>query len=346
MPLLPLLSLFTFQFVCSNEIYRVSNRLSNYFTKFVPNKVSTQMADIEKKWLKYREEFKRYIRTEKRLSGNTVDAYMRDFNDFMHYVSRITTVAPEDVTPEIISKYLGWLYSEKGISGKSQARKLSGIKSFYNYLLINDKIEQLPTDRVETPRQERTLPDVLTVAEVDAIISTFDMTTVKGCRDNAIVEVLYSTGLRVSELITLRINDLFFGEGYIRVIGKGDKQRIVPIGSVARDKIQLYMELRRPKVSSEATLFLNNRGEPLTRVMVFTIIKQAAMLAGIDKSISPHTLRHSYATHLLEGGANIRQVQELLGHESISTTEVYTHVNRKHLRGVVEDSFADLDIKL
>ena len=304
------------------------------------------MADIAKKWSKYREEYRRYIRTERRLSENTVDAYMRDFDDFMHYVLRTFTATPEGVTPEIISKYLAWLYSEKGVSGKSQARKLSGIKSFYNYLLINEKIEQLPTDSVETPRQERTLPDVLTIAEVDAIISTFDMTTVKGCRDNAIVEVLYSTGLRVSELITLRINDLFFGEGYIRVVGKGDKQRIVPVGSVARDKIQLYMELRRPKRTSEATLFLNNRGEPLTRVMVFTIIKQAAMLAGIDKSISPHTLRHSYATHLLEGGANIRQVQELLGHESISTTEVYTHVNRKHLRGVVEDSFADLDINM
>ena len=302
------------------------------------------MADIAKKWSKYREEYKRYIRTEKRLSENTVDAYMRDFDDFMSFVLRTAIAAPEDVTPEIISKYMGRLYGEKGLSGKSQARKLSGIKSFYNYLLINEKIDQLPTDSVEMPRQERTLPDVLTVAEVDAIISTFDMTTVKGCRDNAIVEVLYSTGLRVSELITLRIDNLFFGEGYIRVIGKGDKQRIVPVGSAARDKIQLYMELRRPKRPSEATLFLNNRGEPLTRVMVFTIIKQAAMLAGIDKSISPHTLRHSYATHLLEGGANIRQVQELLGHESIATTEVYTHVNRKHLRGVVEDSFVDLNL--
>lgn len=303
------------------------------------------MADIEKKWAKYQTEYRRYIRTEKRLSENTVDAYMRDFDDFMHYVLRTFTATPEDVTPEIISKYLVRLY-EQGLSAKSQARKLSGIKSFYNYLLINEKIDQLPTDSVETPRLERTLPDVLTLAEIDAIISTFDMTTVKGCRDNAIVEVLYSTGLRVSELITLRINDLFFGEGYIRVIGKGDKQRIVPIGSVARDKIQLYMELRRPKRASEVTLFLNNRGEPLTRVMVFTIIKNAAMLAGIDKSISPHTLRHSYATHMLEGGANIRQVQELLGHESIATTEIYTHVNRKHLRGVVEDSFAELDINI
>ena len=178
------------------------------------------------------------------------------------------------------------------------------------------------------------------------MLATFDIRTPKGCRDSAIVEVLYSTGLRVSELVSLRIGDLFFGEGYIRVIGKGDKQRIVPIGAVARDKIQLYMELRRPKRASDATLFLNNRGEKLTRVMVFNIIKQAALLAGIDKPISPHTLRHSYATHMLEGGANIRQVQELLGHESISTTEVYTHLDRKHLRTVVSDAFADVDIDI
>jgi integrase/recombinase XerD len=150
--------------------------------------------------------------------------------------------------------------------------------------------------------------------------------------------------LRVSELVTLRITDLFFGEGYMRIVGKGDKQRLVPVGSAARDKIQLYMELRRPKTASEVTLFLNNRGTPLTRIMVFNIIRQAAMLAGVDKQISPHTLRHSYATHLLEGGANIRQVQELLGHESITTTEVYTHLDRKHLRSVLEDSFTDLTL--
>ena len=204
----------------------------------------------------------------------------------------------------------------------------------------------MPTENIETPKAKRLLPDVLTVEEIDAMIATFDMTTVKGCRDNAIVEVLYSTGLRVSELISLRIDNLFFGEGYIRVVGKGDKQRLVPIGSVARDKIQLYMELRRPRKPSEATLFLNNRGEPLTRIMIFNIIKQAARLAGVEKNISPHTLRHSYATHLLEGGANIRQVQELLGHESITTTEVYTHLDREHLRRVVEDSFVDLDINL
>ena len=299
--------------------------------------------DIQKRWERVKAEYKRYLIVERRLSENTVAAYMRDYDDFMHYVLRLHTAVPKDVTSEIISKYMDWLY-RSGCSSASQARKLSGVKSLYNYLLIKDEIEQMPTESIEPPKAERLLPDVLTVAEIDAMIATFDMTTVKGCRDNAIVEVLYSTGLRVSELVSLSIDNLFFGEGYIRVVGKGDKQRLVPIGSAARDKIQLYMELRRPKRSSEATLFLNNRGEPLTRVMVFNIIKQAAYLAGIDKNISPHTLRHSYATHLLEGGANIRQVQELLGHESITTTEVYTHLDRGHLRRVVEDSFVDLDL--
>lgn len=301
--------------------------------------------DIQKKWERVKAEYKRYLVVERRLSENTVAAYMRDYDDFMHYVLRLHTAVPKDVTSEIISKYMDWLY-RSGCSSASQARRLSGVKSLYNYLLINEKIEQMPTENIETPKAKRLLPDVLTVEEIDAMIATFDMTTVKGCRDNAIVEVLYSTGLRVSELISLRIDNLFFGEGYIRVVGKGDKQRLVPIGSAARDKIQLYMELRRPRKPSEATLFLNNRGEPLTRIMIFNIIKQAARLAGVEKNISPHTLRHSYATHLLEGGANIRQVQELLGHESITTTEVYTHLDREHLRRVVEDSFVDLDINL
>lgn len=301
------------------------------------------MADIAKKWEKVKTEYLRYIKSEKRLATNTVAAYERDFNEFMHYILRCYDVVPERVEGVMIERFMARLYDE-GRSGSSQARCLSGIKSFYNFLLLNDRIEQLPTDSVDAPKAERLLPDVLSVAEVDAMLRTFDLTTAKGCRDSAIVEVLYSTGLRVSELTSLRIDNLFFGEGYVRVIGKGDKQRMVPVGSAARDKIQLYMEYRRPKRSSEATLFLNNRGEPLTRVMVFNIVRRAAALAGIEKQISPHTLRHSYATHMLEGGANIRQVQELLGHESISTTEVYTHLDRKHLRGVVEDAFVNVDI--
>lgn len=303
------------------------------------------MADVTKKWERLRADYIRYIKTERRLSANTVEAYVDDYNEFMHFVLRIYGVAPEEVNAAMISRFMQWLYSANR-SSASQARRLSGIKSLYNYLLITERVEQLPTESVDAPKAERLLPDVLSVEEIDALLRTFDITTAKGCRDSAIVEVLYSTGLRVTELVTLRMNDLFFGEGYVRVIGKGDKQRLVPISSAARDKIQLYMEFRKPEKPSEPTLFLNNRGKPLTRVMVFTIIRQAAERAGITKSISPHTLRHSYATHLLEGGANIRQVQELLGHESISTTEVYTHLDRRHLRSVVEDSFVDVNKRL
>ena len=301
------------------------------------------MADCAKKWEKVSSEYRRYIRLEKRLSENTVDAYMRDLEEFAHYILRTFEVAPERVEPQMIERFMMWLY-DQGRSSASQARRLSGVKSFYNFLLLGDRVEQLPTEYVAMPKMGRTLPDTLTTSEIDALLATFDMRTSKGCRDSAIVEVLYSCGLRVSELTTLRIDNLFFGEGVIRIVGKGDKQRLVPISAVARDKIQLYMEVRRPKRRSEPTLFLNNRGEALTRVMVFNIIKRAALEAGIEKHISPHTLRHSYATHLLEGGANIRQVQELLGHESIATTEVYTHLDRSHLVSVVEGSFGGLDV--
>ncbi len=301
------------------------------------------MADITKKWEKIRNDYVRYLKVERRLSENTVEAYKRDLEEFSHFIMRNYGVVPEHVEQPMVERFMAWLY-DRNRSAASQARRLSGVKSFYNYLLINDRVPQLPTDNVDNPRQDRALPDVLTVGEIDAMLATFDMTTSKGCRDSAIVEVLYSCGLRVSELTSLKISDMFFGEGYIRIVGKGDKQRLVPISSIARDKIQLYMEYRTPASRSEATVFLNNRGKPLTRVMVFNIIKQAAMLAGIDKQISPHTLRHSFATHLLEGGANIRQVQELLGHESILTTEVYTHLNRKQLRCVVEDSFSNIDL--
>jgi integrase/recombinase XerD len=280
---------------------------------------------------KIRNDYVRYLKLERRLSANTVEAYKRDIEEFSHYILRHYDVVPERVEQTMIERFMAWLY-ERNRSAASQARRLSGIKSFYNYLLINDRIEQLPTDNVENPRLDRTLPDVLTVAEIDAMLATFDMTTSKGCRDSAMVEVMYSCGLRVSELTSLKISDLFFGEGYIRIVGKGDKQRLVPISAIARDKIQLYMEYRTPALRSEATLFLNNRGMPITRVMVFNIIKQAALLAGVDKQISPHTLRHSFATHLLEGGANLRVIQQMLGHERISTTEIYTHLDRSMLR--------------
>ena len=187
------------------------------------------------------------------------------------------------------------------------------------------------------PKFGRHLPDVLTTEEIDRIIASVDDSTPKGLRDRAMLEVLYSCGLRVSELISLRMQDLFFGEGYVRVVGKGDKQRLVPISATARDRIQQYLEVRRSSRAGEEVLFLNNRGKQLTRVMVFTVLKQAVRQAGIEKSISPHTFRHSFATHLLEGGASIRQVQEMLGHESILTTEIYTPLDSSHLRRTVEE---------
>ena len=287
------------------------------------------MAENTKKWEETGRRYRTYIKLEKRLSENTVESYMRDLRQFAHFILRQYDVTPRKVERTMIERYMGWLF-ERGREKTSQARCLCGIRSFFNFLLISDQIEASPAEFVDTP-------DILTTAEIDRIIATVDMRTTKGIRDSAMLEVLYSCGLRVSELTSLRLSDLFFGEGYIRVIGKGDKQRLVPISTVARDKIQRYLEERRSARSGEEVVFLNNRGGQLTRVMVFTILKQAAQRAGIDKHISPHTFRHSFATHLLEGGASIRQVQEMLGHESILTTEIYTHLDSDHLRHTLEE---------
>lgn len=294
------------------------------------------MAENTKKWEETGRRYRTYIKLEKRLSENTVESYMRDLRQFAHFILRQYDVTPRKVERTMIERYMGWLF-ERGREKTSQARCLCGIRSFFNFLLISDQIEASPAEFVDTPKFGRHLPDVLTTAEIDRIIATVDMRTTKGIRDSAMLEVLYSCGLRVSELTSLRLSDLFFGEGYIRVTGKGDKQRLVPISTVARDKIQRYLEERRSARSGEEVVFLNNRGGQLTRVMVFTILKQAAQRAGIDKHISPHTFRHSFATHLLEGGASIRQVQEMLGHESILTTEIYTHLDSDHLRHTLEE---------
>ena len=296
------------------------------------------MAEKTKKWADAGRSYRTYIKLEKRLAANTVEAYMRDLRDFAHYVLRQWDVEPRKVEPEMIERYVAWLY-EQGREKSSQARALCGIRSFFNYLLLNDKLEKSPVEFIGSPKFGRQLPDVLSTAEIDRIIAAVDTTTPKGLRDAAMLETLYSCGLRVSELISLRMSDLFFGEGYIRVIGKGDKQRLVPVSTMARARIQLYLERRRPLRASEETVFLNNRGCKLTRVMVFTVVKQATDRAGIDKCISPHTFRHSFATHLLEGGASIRQVQEMLGHESILTTEIYTHLDNEHLRQTVDTHF-------
>jgi integrase/recombinase XerD len=295
------------------------------------------MIDNSEKWNKQAKGFEQYLRLEKGLSKNTVLAYMRDYTAFAHFILHKYNVAPTKVEQYMVERYLAYLYEECNHAKSSQARELSGVKSFYNYLLMNDKIEQSPTEMVATPKRTRHLPDVLSVDEVERIINSIPLDTPKGKRDRAMLELLYSCGLRVSELTALRLSDLFFGEGYIRVMGKGSKQRLVPIGSVARERIMLYMDVRKTKDSkNKDILFLNNRGGELTRVMIFTIIREAVMRAGIDKSVSPHTLRHSFATHLLAGGASIRQVQEMLGHESIETTEIYTHLDTSRLRETVK----------
>ncbi len=293
------------------------------------------MAEYTKKWSEISRGYRTHMRLEKHLSDNTIESYMRDLAQFAHYVLRMYDVPPKKVEPEMIRNYMSRLY-DQGREKSSQARALSSIKSFFNYLLLEEVIESSPAELIETPKSARPLPDTLTVEEIDRLINSIDDSTTKGLRDRAILEVLYSCGLRVSELCDLRLGDLFFGEGYIRVIGKGNKQRLVPVSGMARDRIQLYMEARDNSRRKEEILFLNNRGKKLTRVMIFTIIKQAAIRAGIDKKISPHTFRHSFATHLLEGGANIRQVQELLGHENILTTEIYTHLDNTHLRQTLE----------
>lgn len=293
------------------------------------------MAENSRKWEEISRRYRNYIKLEKRLSENTVESYMRDLRQFAHFILRQWDVPPRRVEREMIERYMAWLF-DKGREKSSQARLLSGVKSFFNYLLLNDGIESSPAEFIEAPKCGRPLPDVLTTEEIDRIIASVDTSSVKGRRDSAMLEVLYSCGLRVSELTSLRLEDLFFGEGYIRVTGKGDKQRLVPVSSLARDKIQIYLEDRRTARTGCQTVFLNNRGGQLTRVMVFTILRQAGLRAGIDKHISPHTFRHSFATHLLEGGASIRQVQEMLGHESILTTEIYTHLDSEHLRETVE----------
>lgn len=291
------------------------------------------------KWKKDLKEYTYYIKLEKKLSDNTVEAYLRDLRQMAEYMEREFNIQrPEKITPEQVESFLADLY-DRGIGKTSQARILSGIKSFFNYLLINDRIEELPTEFIDAPKVGRKLPDVLSLEEIEAILSAIDLSTPLGHRNKAIIEMLYSCGLRVSELVTLRLSDLFFQDGFIRVIGKGDKQRLVPVSDSAVRLVKLYLEQRAEmKVDPRHAdiLFLNNKGRALTRVMIFYIIRQAAAAAGVTREISPHTFRHSFATHLLEGGANIRQVQDMLGHESILTTEIYTHLDRENLRENLE----------
>ena len=290
-------------------------------------------------WEKEFEDYIYYLRLEKRLSDNTVEAYLRDLRQMVAYMANeFSITSPENVLEQHVSSFLAYLY-DRGAKKTTQARILSGMRSFFNYLLLNDRIESLPTEFIDSPKPGRKLPDVLSVGEIGAILDAIDLSMPFGHRNRAIIETLYSCGLRVSELVSLRLADLFFDDGFLRVIGKGDKQRLVPVSAEAVRLITLYIEQRRtlPVDAKHADiLFLNNKGRKLSRIMVFYIIRDAVAKAGITKNVSPHTFRHSFATHLLEGGADIRQVQELLGHESILTTEIYTHLDNENLRQNVE----------
>lgn len=280
-----------------------------------------------------KEKYKTYLRLERGLSANSVEAYLSDVDKLLRF-ARAEGKGVAEITYDDLQQFIAQL-RDIGIHPRSQARVLSGVKSFYRYLLLDHFIERDPTELVEAPKIGVHLPEVLTVGEIDRIIAAIDLSTPEGHRNRAMIEVLYSCGLRVSELVNLRYADIYPDEGFIRVLGKGDKQRLVPISETALREIHNYLLDRGkvvPKKGSEDVLFLNRRGGALSRVMVFLIIKDLAAAAGIQKTISPHTFRHSFATHLLEGGANLRAIQEMLGHESITTTEIYTHVDRESLR--------------
>lgn len=286
--------------------------------------------------------FKAYLQLERSLSENSIEAYISDFKKLEQYCLLHTiNVQPSKLTQSNLEDFLMYI-GKIGLSAKSQTRILSGIKAFYKYLIIEEIITDNPAELIDTPKIGRKLPEVLSVEEINDIIKAIDLSKSEGIRNRAIIETIYSCGLRVSELVNLKISNLILNEGFIYVTGKGDKERIVPIGSEAIKHIEIYRNTVRNhqnniNKNSEDILFLNRRGNKLTRVMIFTIIRNLCELAGIKKTISPHTLRHSFATHLVEGGADLRAVQEMLGHESITTTEIYTHLDRNFLRQAILD---------
>lgn len=287
-------------------------------------------------WTPYIKGFKAFLQLEKSLSRNSVAAYLRDVAMLQEFYEKTyPTLSFPDMTLPQLQEFLASIH-EKDLAAASQARILSGVKAFFRYLMLEEAITADPTELLEAPKLQRKLPDVLSVEEVEQLFTGIDHSKPEGQRNRAILETMYSSGLRVSEVIALGISNLYLDVGFIRVIGKGNKERLVPIGDEAARHIRLYREHVRNKMTpakgQDDILFLNRRGSGLSRVMVFYMIKEAALQAGIRKNIHPHTLRHSFATHLIEGGADLRAIQEMLGHESITTTEIYTHMDRAFLR--------------
>lgn len=288
-------------------------------------------------WNRYIKDFVSYMKIEKGLAENSIFAYQKDVEKLFQYATSIQKNA-ESISYDDLKNFIATLY-DFGLSARSQARIISGVKQFYGFLLLENVIQDDPSELLEQPKIGLKLPEVLTIEEIDALIAAVDLTKTEGHRNRAILETLYSCGMRVSELINLRFSDLYFDEGFVRVIGKGNKERLVPVSPQVQKEIQIYNDhIRRHqeiKKGNENIVFLNRRGAQLTRVMIFTIIKQLAEAIDLKKNISPHTFRHSFATHLIEGGANLRAIQEMLGHESITTTEIYTHLDQRFLRDAI-----------
>jgi integrase/recombinase XerD len=308
-------------------------------------------------WESYKKGFKAYLQLERSLSANTITAYLGDLELLTNYLQETLSAAPAQASSSKAGRQEKWLKSpseltlkelqsfvkwinELGMASSSQARIISGLRVFYKYCILEDISATDPTTLLEAPKLKRILPDVLSFEEIESIISQIDLSKPEGGRNKAILETMYSCGLRVSEVVNLQLSQLYPDLGFIRVIGKGDKERLVPIGRDASKYIAIYRNNIRSHVDikpgNEDIVFLNNRGRKLSRVMIFYIIKDLALKAGIKKNVSPHTFRHSFATHLIEGGADLRAVQEMLGHESITTTEIYTHLDREFLRKTLE----------
>lgn len=292
-----------------------------------------------KNWQSYIKEYQNYLRLERGLSENTIQNYTFDIEKLVAFlIDNEITETPINIGEEIVQQFIYTISSQ--VNARSQSRIISGLKSFFNFLIFEDYRNTSPLELIEVPKTGRKLPDTLSTDDIDALINAIDLSKPEGERNRAMLETLYSCGLRVSELVNLKISDLFFNEGFVKVTGKGNKQRFVPISNVTEKYIDIYRKQIRVHLKIhkefEDTLFLNRRGKQLTRAMIFTIIKDLAIKIKLNKVISPHTFRHSFATHLLENGADLRAIQLMLGHESITTTEVYMHLDRKHLANVLE----------
>jgi integrase/recombinase XerD len=289
-------------------------------------------------WSAYIKSYQSYLRIERGMSKNTIDNYSFDIERLCLFLEENSiTVSPITISEETIQQFI--YHIAKQLNARSQARIISGLKSFFSYLIFEDYRPDNPLELIETPRIGRKLPDTLSIIDIDRLIAAIDLSSNEGERNRAMLETLYGCGLRVSELVTLKISDLFFEEGFIKITGKGNKQRFVPIGTYTQKYIEIYKDNVRTHLTiqkgHEDTLFLNRRGRQLTRAMIFTIIKDLAVKIDLNKTISPHTFRHSFATHLLENGADLRSIQLMLGHESITTTEIYVHLDRKHLSEIM-----------